>query len=72
VSDDGPGLDADDWDRAADRFWRGQTDVRGSGLGLSIAREIVEGQQGSFVLRRGPGGGAEVCFGLPLAGGGDR
>ena len=72
VSDDGPGLDADDWDRAADRFWRGQTDVRGSGLGLSIAREIVEGQQGTFVLRRGPGGGAEVCFGLPLAGSGDR
>ena len=68
VSDDGPGLDADDWERAADRFWRGHTEVGGSGLGLSIAREIVEGQRGTFALRRGPDGGAEVSFGLPVAG----
>ena len=55
VGDDGPGLDAEQWDQAADRFWRGRSEVPGSGLGLSIAREIVEGQSGTFAIRPGPG-----------------
>src|SRR5690606_4614401 len=37
VHDDGPGIPEADWPRAAERFYRGDTQAVGSGLGLSIA-----------------------------------
>jgi signal transduction histidine kinase len=67
VEDDGPGLE--DW-RAEQALVRGQRlDETGSGhgLGLSIARDLVEARGGSIALKRSELGGLEVEMLWPLA-----
>ncbi len=69
VSDDGRGLPAEDLQRAAVRFWRGQEDGgAGTGLGLAIAGEIAAGHGGAISVERAPEGGLLVRFSLPMAG----
>jgi two-component system sensor histidine kinase MprB len=71
VQDRGPGISPDDISRVFDRFYRSQ-DARsrpGSGLGLSIVREVVERAGGTVEASNRPGGGAVVGFRLPLADG---
>lgn len=66
ISDDGPGMSGEEAERAFDVGWRGDTartgsSTRGSsgaGLGLSIARGIVNAHAGSLTLRTAPGAGA--------------
>jgi signal transduction histidine kinase len=65
VSDDGPGIPDAERGRALDRFWRGDTAQAGSGLGLSIAREIVAGHGGRMTLESAPEGGLLVRYTLP-------
>lgn len=60
VADDGPGLPADGWRRATERFWRGSTTGDGSGLGLAIAREIVAARDGALRIRPGDDGDGTV------------
>ncbi|HEY0641808.1 MAG TPA: HAMP domain-containing sensor histidine kinase [Nocardioides sp.] len=52
VADDGPGVPAEHRDRIFDRFYRADTarPRHGSGLGLSIARELAERNGGSLDL----------------------
>jgi signal transduction histidine kinase len=57
VTDHGPGLDADDRRRALERFWQADETSPGSGLGLSIVRELVEGSGGSLSLEPNDGSG---------------
>jgi two-component system sensor histidine kinase MprB len=68
VEDRGPGIAPDDVSRVFDRFYRSQ-DARsrpGSGLGLSIVREVVERGGGTVEAANRPGGGAIVGFRLPV------
>ncbi len=67
VGDDGPGFSPDVIEHVFDRFRRG--DGRGSsGLGMAIARRIVEAHGGTIDAQNRPeGGGALVRFTLPLA-----
>src|SRR5271157_4011125 len=74
VSDDGPGISADDVERAFGRFSRlddarsrtGEEGVEGAGLGLAIVRSTAEAHGGSVALSdAGPGLRATVR--LPLA-----
>jgi signal transduction histidine kinase len=69
VADRGPGLARAHAQRAFDPFWRGPGAVRipGQGLGLSIARELVDAQRGWIELRSAPGIGTEVDLWLPAA-----
>ncbi|MEJ3657583.1 HAMP domain-containing sensor histidine kinase [Actinomycetes bacterium KLBMP 9759] len=62
VRDTGPGIPADELDRATDRFWRSpaQINVEGSGLGLAIAARTVELAGGELALDSPPGGGLRV------------
>jgi signal transduction histidine kinase len=70
VSDSGPGFTNDGLREATGRFWRDDParSGAGSGLGLSIARSIVEHHQGTIILRNGETGGAIVALTLPRLG----
>jgi signal transduction histidine kinase len=51
-----------------ERFWRGDAargGQAGAGLGLAIARGLVEAQGGRIWAEPRSGGGARVCFTLP-------
>jgi signal transduction histidine kinase len=51
-----------------ERFWQGRPgDRRGVGLGLTIARGIVEAHAGRMWVDSTPGNGSTFSFSLPLA-----
>jgi signal transduction histidine kinase len=67
VEDTGEGIADETAARMFDRFWRAD-DARstsGAGLGLSIARALVELHGGSIWAERAAGGGTRVSFTLP-------
>ncbi|CAN5823590.1 MAG: ATP-binding protein [Ilumatobacteraceae bacterium] len=67
VHDRGPGIPADEHRRVFDRFYRtaGARSLPGSGLGLSIVRDVAERNGGTVTIADRPGGGASVGFRLP-------
>ena len=70
VRDRGPGVAAEDAPRVFDRFWR-SNDARqlpGSGLGLSIVKDVAESHGGSVTLERPIDGGGGARFRLRLKG----
>jgi signal transduction histidine kinase len=69
IRDDGPGFSDEALDRGFDRFWR-DDDARardGSGLGLSLAKTIVEHYGGTIVLGNAQPRGAIVRMTFPSA-----
>ncbi|WP_406448449.1 PAS domain-containing sensor histidine kinase [Streptomyces sp. NBC_00876] len=66
VSDEGPGIPEESMSRVFTRFWRGSK-RGGTGLGLYIVKGIVEAHGGTITVGRGPGGGAEFRFILPVS-----
>ncbi|MFD3655467.1 ATP-binding protein [Streptomyces sp. NPDC058620] len=66
VSDEGPGIPEESMGRVFTRFWRGSK-RGGTGLGLYIVKGIVEAHGGTITVDRGPGGGAEFRFILPVS-----
>lgn len=69
VADRGPGIAETDLPRLFDRFYRSDAAraLPGSGLGLSIVREMAEVHGGSVTAANRTGGGAVIGFQLPLA-----
>ena len=69
VRDRGFGIAPDDLSRVFERFYRGRNvSVSGSGLGLSIAKRIVESHGGRIAVRSTVGVGTEVDVTLPVSG----
>lgn len=68
VADNGPGLPLGREAMLFEKFTRGQeeSDIPGVGLGLAIARAIVEAHQGRIWAENRPGGGARFIFTLPV------
>ncbi|GAC1655625.1 MAG: hypothetical protein NVS4B3_20490 [Gemmatimonadaceae bacterium] len=63
VADTGPGIDPDDVPHLFDRYWQARrTDRRGVGLGLSIAKGIVEAHGGTIAVTTAPGEGSTFSF----------
>ncbi len=73
VDDDGPGIPEGDLERVFGDFERLDNSrnrgTGGSGLGLTLAREIIRAQGGSIKLENRPEGGLRVLIRLPLDGG---
>jgi signal transduction histidine kinase len=69
VSDDGPGIPREDWERVFQRYYRSPDPavrrVQGSGLGLAIARGIVELHGGRISVECPPESGAVFRIHLP-------
>jgi signal transduction histidine kinase len=61
VIDQGPGMSAEQRERAFDRFWRGSvTDSEGTGLGLAIVRQLLEASGGAAELHPNPDSGLDA------------
>lgn len=70
VSDDGPGLDTEAVDSAFDRFARPGLTATGEpalGLGLPLAKRVVEAHGGAISLMSEPGEGTLITMELPRA-----
>ena len=69
VDDDGPGIDEDDREEVFRPFYRLESsrnpETGGSGLGLSIARDVARGHGGDVVLSQSPQGGLRAEVRLP-------
>jgi signal transduction histidine kinase len=66
VTDRGPGIAADEFDQIFDVGVRLDPGSRGSGLGLPLARAIVEGHGGSLTVTSTFGEGTTFTIALPL------
>jgi signal transduction histidine kinase/DNA-binding NarL/FixJ family response regulator len=67
VEDTGPGIPTDDLPHLFDRFWKGKNSP-GSGLGLPIAKGIVEVHGGTIAVESALGRGTRIHFTIPLGG----
>ncbi|MCX7256779.1 MAG: sensor histidine kinase [Polaromonas sp.] len=67
VLDNGPGVSAADLPQLFERYYRGQnaTSVPGTGLGLPLARELIQMQGGSLTIESAPGQGFVATVWLP-------
>ena len=68
VKDTGPGLSPEELPHVFERYWRGQPWPRGgTGLGLFIARGLVQAMGGRISVASVEGEGSTFSFELPLA-----
>jgi two-component system sensor histidine kinase KdpD len=69
VADQGPGISEDEQTRIFDKFYRGRNGqhLKGTGMGLAIAREIMRAHGEEIWVKSGPDQGSEFSFSLPVA-----
>ena len=68
VRDSGPGIEREHLPRLFDRFWQARRGGKaGAGLGLAIAKSIVEAHGGQIWAESTPGEGSTFHFTLPIA-----
>jgi two-component system sensor histidine kinase KdpD len=73
VADRGPGIEENERTRIFDKFFRGRRhrfDTKGTGMGLAIAKGIMEAHGERIWVESEPGQGSAFYFSLPVSGGG--
>ena len=66
VSDTGVGIAAQDIDRVKEKFYKANKQVRGSGIGLAVADEIIKQHNGLLLVDSTEGVGTTVTIVLPI------
>jgi signal transduction histidine kinase len=67
LQDEGPGLNPKDLAKIFDRFYQAKPSLKGSGIGLTIAKAWIESHDGRiWAESEGEGKGTKVSFTLPL------
>ena len=66
VSDTGVGIAAQDLDRVKEKFYKANKQVRGSGIGLAVADEIIKQHNGLLLIDSKEGVGTTVTIVLPV------
>ncbi|HVJ45789.1 MAG TPA: HAMP domain-containing sensor histidine kinase [Luteolibacter sp.] len=71
ISDRGPGIPEEEQDSVFEPFFRGEAareqQIRGSGIGLGLVKEIIEAHRGEVSVCSEPGSGAMFTVVLPVA-----
>ena len=49
------------------KFYKGSSKARGSGIGLAVCDEIIQRHEGTFDIGNAPGGGCVVTIRLPIS-----
>ena len=69
VEDDGPGMTQEERERAFQRYFRGSNAAshysEGVGLGLPVAKSIIDAHGGAITIEERDGGGLIVAFTVP-------
>ncbi len=67
LKDEGPGLNPKDLAKIFDRFYQAKPNIKGSGIGLTIAKAWVEAHGGKiWAESEGEGKGTKLSFALPI------
>ena len=66
IRDYGPGIPADDLPHVKEKFYKGSSKARGSGIGLAVCDEIIRLHNGTLVIGNAKGGGCIVTIRLPI------
>ena len=67
VRDYGPGIPEEELPFVKQKFYKGSSRARGSGIGLAVCDEIVRLHGGTFDIANAEGGGAVVTISLPMS-----
>jgi signal transduction histidine kinase len=70
VADHGPGIPENEQAQIFDKFYRSSKSshqIKGTGMGLPIAREILRAHGRDIWVQSNPGLGSIFCFSLPIA-----
>ena len=68
VLDEGPGIDPIYYDRIFERYFQipGRSDIKGSGIGLAICKEMIQAMGGTIWVKSQLGQGSSFGFDLPV------
>ena len=66
VRDYGPGIPEEELPFIKQKFYKGTSKARGSGIGLAVCDEIIRLHDGTFTIGNADGGGAVVTIRLPV------
>ena len=66
IRDYGPGIPEDELPFVKNKFYKGSSKARGSGIGLAVCEEIVDRHDGELQLTNAPEGGCAVQITLPI------
>ena len=66
VRDFGPGISENDLPHVKEKFYKGGSKARGSGIGLAVCDEIIRLHDGTFTIDNAKGGGTIVTIRLPI------
>ena len=66
IRDYGPGIPKEELPFVKNKFYKGSSKARGSGIGLAVCEEIITRHEGELELNNAQGGGCEVTIRLLL------